>query len=498
MIRHIAFALVFCALVLPASPVKADTDTARRLMEQVHSRVRFFKLDNGLRVILYRRGVAPVFAGVVSVGVGGSDELQGHTGISHLLEHMAFKGTEQIGTRDYGREKGMLARMEEIAAASNGGTTLSAEQKSEWEKLETELQKLWINNDFFQQYEARGASGMNATTSADSTNYFNNFPRDAFEFWCRMESNRIKNPVMRQFYRERDVVMEERRSRFEDSPEGKLYEQLLGTAFTLHPYRNPVIGYEADLRPVMASQVAAFHRRFYVPGNMVVTLVGDIDPDRDIETVRRYFGDIPVGPMPERLTYVEPPQLGEKRVTLQMKASPSMYVAYHKPAYPDVDDPKLSVLLEILAGSTTSPLYEELVKKQQLAASVSFEEAPGSRHPSLMVFSMTAKAPHTGDDLLRVFDSVLRKFLAKPVDPEALDRAKRSMAVDFIRGLDSDLGLARDLASSELLFGGWRATLEWFDQLMAVTASDISHVAQRYLREENRTVAQIVQEQEVK
>ena len=155
----------------------ADTDTARRLMTEMLSRVHFYRLENGLRVILYRRGIAPVFSGVVSVKVGGSDELQGHTGISHLLEHMAFKGTETIGTKDYDREKKLLSELEEIAQASDGATTFTPEQKKRWSEIDSQLQTLWIKNDFFGQYESRGASQMNATTSADSTDYFNSFPR---------------------------------------------------------------------------------------------------------------------------------------------------------------------------------------------------------------------------------------------------------------------------------------------------------------------------------
>ncbi len=490
-----ALALTIHCICMPA-PVAAEPDTAKRLMNEVFSRVKFYRLDNGLRVILYPRGVAPVFSGLVDVRVGGSDELQGHTGISHLLEHMAFKGTQTIGTTNFEKEKPLLDRMEEIARASDGGTALNTDQKKEWDELEAKLQALLINNDFFQKYEAHGATQMNASTSADSTNYFNSFPRAAFELWCKMEADRLKNPVMRQFYKERDVVMEERRTRFEDSPDGRLYEQLLGVAYAFHPYRNPVIGYEEDIRKVTATQVAEFHRRFYVPENIVLAVVGDVDPEKDIEIIKKYFGDIPARPGPARLQYIEPPQRGERRLTLEMKASPVMFIAYHKPAYPDADDPRISILLEVLAGSSTSPLYEELVKRQQVAASVSFEEAPGIAHPSLIFFSLNAKRPHTGDDLLRAFDTVLKNFVSRPIDEQAVIRAKRAMAVDFIRELRSDLGLAKDLASSELIFGDWRATLRWFDQLMAVTPEEIKQVALKYLRPENRTIGQIVQREE--
>jgi predicted Zn-dependent peptidase len=490
---------LFCVVFLVATGnlhrAYADTDTARRLMTEMLSRVHFYRLENGLRVILYRRGIAPVFSGVVSVKVGGSDELQGHTGISHLLEHMAFKGTETIGTKDYGREKKLLSELEQIAHASEGATSFTAEQKQRWQELDRELQALWINNDFFGQYEARGASQMNATTSADSTDYFNSFPRAAFEFWCQMESDRIKSPVMRQFYQERDVVMEERRSRFDDSPEGKLYEQLLSVSYSFHPYRNPVIGYETDLKKVTADQVAAFHQRHYVPENIVITLVGDIVPERDIEIVRRYFGSIKKGTPPPRLAYQEPAQVGERRVALELAAAPTVLIGYHKPAYPHPDDPRIALMAEILAGGAISPLYETLVKKQRIAASVGVEEAPGTLHPSLLVFSLTPKSPHSGDDLLKAFDRVIAQFIQKPIDQESLDRAKRASAVSFIKQMRSNLGLAKDLANSELLFGDWKATLQWFEELMAVRSEDVSKVAREYLKNSNRTVAQIIQKE---
>ena len=473
----------------------ADTDTARRLMTEMLSRVHFYRLENGLRVILYRRGIAPVFSGVVSVKVGGSDELQGHTGISHLLEHMAFKGTETIGTKDFDREKKLLSELEEIAQASDGATTFTPEQKKRWSEIDSQLQTLWIKNDFFGQYESRGASQMNATTSADSTDYFNSFPRAAFEFWCRMEADRIKSPVMRQFYQERDVVMEERRTRFDDSPEGRLYEQLLGASFSFHPYRNPVIGYETDLRTVTAQQVARFHQRNYVPENIVVTLVGDVDPERDIEIVRRYFGQIKKASAPARLAYKEPVQQGERRVTLELAAAPTVLVGYHKPAYPHPDDPRISLMAEILAGGSIAPLYETLVKKQRIAASLGVEEAPGTLHPSLLVFSLTPKSPHTGDDVLKAFDRVLDQFSQRAIDSESIERAKRSLAVSFIKEMRSNLGLAKDLANSELLFGDWKATLQWFEELMAVGPEDISRVAREYLKKSNRTVAQITQKE---
>lgn len=489
-------ALFLSLLVCAPVQAVADTTTSRSTLNEVLERVRFYTLDNGLRVLLYRRGVAPVFAGAVIVRVGGSDENIGHTGISHMLEHMAFKGTQTIGTLDYDRERDLLEELETIALRTDGATKLEGADAERWKAIHAELASVWQNEAFTREYQQRGASEMNATTDAEMTKYFVNLPRSEFEFWCRMESQRILQPVMRQFYQERDVVMEERRMRYDNSPEGKLYEQLLGLSFLRHPYRNPVIGYDFDINRLTATMVEDFHKRYYAPSNMVVALVGDVDPEKDIEVIRRYFGEIPGGPQPARPTYVEAAQRGERQFVLNTNASPQLIVSYRKPQYPDPEDPKISVMLKLLAGSSISPLYEELVKRKQLAASVSYEEAPGIAYPNLVLFQMAVKQPHSTDDVLRAFDQVIERFKKSGVSEESLAIAKRQLAVGFLGGLKSNLGLALDMASAELIFNDWRTILRWYDQVMAVTTADVQSAARTYLVPESRVVARIEREEE--
>jgi predicted Zn-dependent peptidase len=301
---------------------------------------------------------------------------------------------------------------------------------------------------------------------------------------------------MRQFYQERDVVMEERRMRYEDDPEGKLYESLLQTAYKLHPYRNPVIGYDRDIRKLTASAVADFHAKYYVPGNIVISAVGDVDPDRDIEMIKKYFGRLPAAPVPPHNAVVEPDQNGERKLWLGMKTSPQMAIAYHKPQYPDPDDARLSVAFQMLAESDISPLYTELVKKSQVAASVSYEEAPGIAYPNLALFSIVPKAPHTNEEALKLFDKVVERFAAGPVSEERLDMAKRSIAMDYLGHMRSNVSLALDFASSELLQGGWRALIDWFDEAMKVSTADVQRVTRKYLVKKDRTVAYLETKQD--
>ncbi len=490
--RVIFFLLSFCFTVGGFSAVvRADVSETRATLSRLADNVHTATLSNGLRVVLYRRGVAPVFAGAVGVRVGGSDEKPGYTGIAHMLEHMAFKGTSEIGTRDFSREKKLLAELEELVRFQLPDGSLPAKEKKRWDEIHADLEKLWVAEEFTRRYEERGAVGMNATTDSELTRYFTEMPRAAFEFWCQMESARILDPVMRQFYRERDVVMEERRMRSEDSPEGKLYEHLLGMTFLHHPYQNPVIGFARDIAGLTATQVRDFHRRYYVPANIAVSLVGDVDPARDIPILERYFGRIPRGPLPERPQAVEPPQEGAREFVLENKASPQMFIAYRKMQYPHPDDAPVSILLEMLAGSSISPLYKELVKKRQIAAAIGYDEAPGNAYPNLAIFSLTTKAPHTNAQLLGAFDEVLEQFRARPVDPSALEIAKRAVAVEYLEHLRSNLSLAIDFASSTLLYDNWRALIDWYDQAMRVTPADIERVAATYLVPRNRVVARL-------
>ncbi|MCO6432269.1 MAG: insulinase family protein [Deltaproteobacteria bacterium] len=475
----------------PAPTIADDKAGSESALRQLRENVRTFTLSNGLRVIMHRRGIAPVFAGLIAVRVGGVDETPGETGISHMLEHMAFKGTPQIGTKNYSKEAPLLDELESLAQKESNGIKLSEEEKERLSAIYDELKKVWIVGDYSVQYERRGASGMNATTSKEITNYFVNLPRSAFEFWCWAESERLLNPVMRQFYQERDVVMEERRMRSEDDPEGKLYEMMLGVAYLKHPYRNPVIGYPEDLQRLTATMTEKFHRKYYVPANMVISLVGDVIPERDLPFVERYFGRIPVGPVPPRPSIVEGDLHGERRINLEREASPVITIAYPKPNYPHPDDAPISMMGEILVGSRVSPVYTELVKKRKVASQVDYSEGPGVSYPNLMFFSITPNRPHSNEEVLNEFDKVIEKFRRRVVSDQELAIAKRSIAMDYLGHLQSNMSLARDFASSELLYSKWDASLDWYDEAMKVTVKDVERVADQYLRPNHRVIGTI-------
>jgi predicted Zn-dependent peptidase len=458
---------------------------------ELESKVHLHTLPNGLRVIFYERGLAPVFSGAVVVRVGGVDEADGESGISHLFEHMAFKGTRTIGTRDFERERRLLAELETIAAESSAGNALSDQQRERWQTIQKQLQEVWITDDFSRKFDEQGVVGLNATTDKEMTKYFSSLPRSAFEFWCRMESDRLRSPILRQFYQERDVVLEERRMRYDDDPGGKLYETLLSLAYTRHPYRNPVIGYESDIRGLTATNLEAFRHRYYVPSNIVIALVGRVNPAEDIKVIEQFFGDLPAAPAPARWSKGEVGSQGEKRFVVRANAAPQVIVAYHKPNYPHVDDPPISVMHEILAGGKVSPLYLELVQRRQVAADISIAEAPGVASPNLFLFASSLKNPHTTEDFVEVFDSVITKFLSTGPTQEQLEIAKRSIQMSFLQQLNSSQSIALDLASSELLFGSWKAQLDWIEKAMKVTVDDVRRVAEQYLQNDFRLIGAV-------
>jgi predicted Zn-dependent peptidase len=477
-------ALVAGGVVAGTAAFAAD-DQSTQALERLRSKVKTYTLENGIRVSFYRREMGtPVFSGIVAVRVGGVDEPQGRTGISHLFEHMAFKGTDRIGTEDFEAEKILLKEQAELRKSPDPDEKRLVD-------TEKKLAELWETEAFVELMEQRGAVDINATTDKEFTKYFESMPRNAFKFWAWIESERIRKPVFRQFYKERDVVLEERRMRYDDSPQGKLYEQLLKTAFTVHPYRHPVIGYREDLESLQPEQLAELHTKYYVGQNIAISLVGDVNPEEDIKVIRKYFEKIPSGNIPVRSDIVEPEQQEEKTVRLHLNKEPILFVSYHKPVYPHKDDAPISLMGEILTGSNSSLLYESLVKKQKIAAGVSYSEGPGYASPNLFLFSLVPLQPNSAEAVLKAFDREIEKFLQHGPFERQLEIAKKAIAMEYLVDLESNMSLARNFATAHLLYDDWSAILNWYTEMTRVTVEDVRSVARKYLRRTNRTIGMV-------
>jgi predicted Zn-dependent peptidase len=272
-------------------------------------------LPNGLTLIVCERPEAPVFSFYTLVDAGSADDPQGASGLAHMFEHIAFKGTDQIGTTDYPAERVALAKLEIAYAAYDAEYRKRVGQdpaklaalKKVYEGAQAAAQKYVVPNQFAELAEQNGAVGLNASTEEDSTQYFWSMPSNRLELWAYMESGRIGHPVPREFYKERDVVQEERRMRTDSNPIGAMVEQFLATAYVAHPYRVPTVGWESEISQVTATEAAAFHAKYYVPSNIVVAVVGDVKAAEVMPMLTKYFGPIPTGPKPEPMTTVEPP-----------------------------------------------------------------------------------------------------------------------------------------------------------------------------------------------
>jgi len=459
-------------------------------LEAISSKVERRRLANGIRVIFYQRGDAPVFSSSIAIRAGGVDEYPGITGISHLLEHMAFKGSENVGAIDYRKEKSLMDEQDVLVGRLRKGI-IGEEEITRLNAIEAELSSLSVEGFFGQEMQKRGAVGVNATTDKESTQYFQSLPSGAFEFWAYMDSERLFYPVMRQFYKELDVVLEERRMRYDDSPRGKLYEDMLAKSFTVHPYGLPVIGFVPDLNSLTATQTLEFHRNYYVPENIVVSVVGNVEPKLFWKVVDKYFGRLKTRARPARNPAPEPEQVEERKVEIEWQSQPLLYVAYKKPQWPDLDDVKIGMMLQTFAGGNQSPMYDELVRKRQIASNVTYTEAPGSAYPNLAFFIIEPRAPHTNEEALRAFDEVLEKFKVDGFSEELLLNSKRSMSVSMLSRLRSNSSLANEFAEAELLYDNWNEVINWYALAMKVTKEEVLDVAQRYFVTQRRTVGMV-------
>src|SRR5271166_6783276 len=333
----------FTALAALLLLVVMTLPLAAQDLASFEKRVTMKTLPNGLTVLILRRPEAPVFSFFTLVDAGSAQDPLSQTGLAHMMEHMAFKGTPDIGTTNYAEEKIALAKVERTYAAYEAERIKRvgrdpqklAQLQKEWQDAIAAADKFVIKNQFGEIVESHGGVGMNAFTTYDETGYMYSMPSNMIELWAAIESDRFANPVMREFYKERNVVTEERRMRTDSSPTGRLLEQFLGTAFDANPYHRPTIGYSSDLQSFSATDALTFFHQYYVPSNMVIALVGDLDPDQVFPIVERYFGQLPTAPKPTEVTSVEPPQNSVREVKMQDMAQPIYVEGYHRPSYLD-------------------------------------------------------------------------------------------------------------------------------------------------------------------
>ncbi len=467
-------------------------------LKDFEKKVTEFTLANGMHFIVLERHDAPVVSFNSYVNAGSVNDPSGETGIAHMFEHMAFKGTETIGTKNYPKEKQAMEAVERVydrldqerfkadQADPKKLDALRKELKDAIEKANSFVDP----NEYDRIVEGNGGVGLNAGTGEDSTNYFYSFPANRLELWFLLESQRFLNPVFREFYKERDVVREERRLRVESNPQGKLVEMLLATAFAAHPYRTMPGGWASDIDSFRLSEAVRFYRKYYVPGNITVGIAGDVDPALAKRLAQKYFGLIPPGPMPPPVRTTEPKQEGEKRVKVESPTQPLMAIAYKRPDEKDKDDATLDVLSEILTGGRTGLLYKNLVRDKKISLGVYSEASfPGGKYPGLFLFFLVPTTGHTVEENEAACYEVIEGLQKEKIDQSALDRVKAKLRAQLIRKLDSNTGMASELTSFHVAYGDWRKLFTGLDDIEKVTLDDVQRAARTYLIAESRTVA---------
>jgi predicted Zn-dependent peptidase len=490
--RFLALALL--AMAMAAAGAKAQD------LKSFEQRITTKVLPNGLTLIVCERPEAPVFSYSTFVDAGDVNDPSGESGLAHMFEHLAFKGTSEIGTTDYAAEKVALAKVEaandayeaEYLKAVGRDEKKLTDLKKAFMEAQAEAHKYVIPNQFTDVAERNGAEGLNAQTGLDETMFFWSMPENRLELWAWLESSRLADTVPREFYKERDVVIEERRMRTDSNPDGRLFEQFLATAYVAHNYGRSNIGWPSEVGQIDATEAIEFHKKYYVGANIVVAVVGDVKAAEALPMLERYFSRIPAGPKPEEMTTVEPKQFAEKTVAIREATQPIYLEGYHRPDYHDPDDAVYDAISDVLSNGRVSRLYRSLVRDQQIAAEAAgVSPYPGAKYPGLFVYYAVPLPGHTPAEMRDAIHKEIDKLKAAEVTDDELAMYKTRTRADLLRGLANNQGLANDLAEYQTRYGDWRQLFLQLDRVDKVTKADIRRVANKVFVDSNRTGAWI-------
>jgi predicted Zn-dependent peptidase len=489
MLKHILW-----ILLLPLA-VRAQS------LKEFEKKITEFTLPNGLHFIVCERHEAPVVSFHTYVNAGSVDDPLGKAGLAHMFEHMAFKGTSTIGTINWAQEKKAIDEVEaiydRIEAEENKGPRADPEKikamQAEVRSAQDRANAMVIPNVYPGMIETNGGAGLNAQTGLDATEYYYSLPSNRSELWFILESQRFLDPVFREFYKERDVVMEEYRMRVESSPQGKLLQAFLATAFAAHPYRVMGAGWPSDIRHLRSEDASKFFKTYYVPSNITIGIVGDISPVDAKRMADKYFGAMAKRPMPPLIHTIEPPQAGPKRAQVESPSQPLLILGYKRPDQYDRDDPVFDVISGLLSDGRTSLLYRDMVRDKQLALNVQTQGSfPDSRYANLfLVFAVPNRGRTVAENEKEIGD-MLEQFKSAEPDATSLARVKAKTRANLIRSLDSNSRLAALLPAYYAAYGDWRKLFTSTDDIDKVTAQDVQRVAKRYLVNASVTAAETV------
>ena len=491
--KHHALKAAFAILVLTALAAAQDVASFEK-------RITVKKLPNGLTILICERPEAPVFSFFTMVDAGSAQDPMGKTGLAHMFEHMAFKGTDKIGTTNYAAEKPALEKVETAYAAyiaerdkSVGRNEAKLKQlEKAWKDAIAAADKYVVPNQFGKIIERSGGQDLNAFTNYDETAYHYSLPANRLELWAYLESERFLHPVLREFYKERNVVIEERRLRTDSSPFGRLEEQFFAEAFEAHPYHRPTVGWMSDLNSFSATDAKKFFSEYYGPANMVVAVAGDVKASEVLPLVEKYFGRLPASSKPDETTTTEPPQNSERKVVLREKSQPIYMEGYHRPGYMSKDDAVYDAITDLMSEGRTSRLYRALVRDKKIAAySAGFSGQPGIKYPHLFAFFAVPLPGHTTQETADAIHVEIERLKKENISDDELKMIKTRTKANLIRGLGDNQGLADQLAFYQTRYGDWRELFRSVDRIDKVTKADIRRIANETFTDNNRTVGVI-------
>jgi predicted Zn-dependent peptidase len=490
----------FFVLALMATAFAGASALRAQDLKSFEQKITAKVLPNGLTLVICERPEAPVFSFSTFIDAGDVNDPSGQSGLAHMFEHLAFKGTSEIGTKDYAAEKLALAKVEaansayeaEYLKAVGRDEKKLVELKKAFLDAQAEAHKYVIPNQFTDVAERNGATGLNAGTGMDETIYFWSMPENHLELWAWLESGRLADAVPREFYKERDVVIEERRMRTDSSPIGRLVEQFLATAYTAHNYGRSGIGWPSEVSQINATEAMDFHKKYYVGANVVVAVVGDVKAAEALPMLEKYFSRIPAGPKPEEMTTIEPKQFAEKTVAIREATQPFYIEGYHRPDYRNPDAAVYDAISDILSNGRVSRLYRSLVRDQKIAAAAEgFSPFPGDKYPGLFAFYAVPLPGHSPTEMRDAIHKEINKLKTTDVSDEELAMFKTRTRADLLRGLANNQGLANSLAQYQTRYGDWRELFLQLDKVDKVTKADIRRVANEVFVASNRTSASI-------
>lgn len=503
------FAVIFTLITVVVGPAAASGS-----ISEIQIPVQEFYLDNGMQFLIVERHATPQVACRLAIRAGSVLEAAGKTGIAHLLEHMMFKGTKNFGTLDYQKDEKLQDRIEAAYQSilqerqkRNPDQKRIERELAEMDRLREEVKKIFVPQAFSAPLAKNGAVNINAFTSKDQTQYLLSIPADMIEQWFAMVSEQLFEPSWREFYVEKEVVQREWAFRYVNNPTGAAWLDLDATAYQAHPYRNPVIGWKADMENFSTRDAIAFHNTYYNPTNAVAVLVGDITLEQAKRLAKIYFERYPAGSRSPETVTAEPPQQGPRKSIRFLKGarSPLLCIGFHGAPMGSDDFYALDALTMVLSEGLSARMDQNIVNKG-LAVSA-WASNPDNRYGGMVVLGGSPNEPdglktlseeekrqaylNACEALEALLLAEVEKIKAEPVDQRELQRIKKLNERDFLDRLRDNEDLAGTLASVEVETG-WRYLNTYLDKISKVTPEDIQRVARRYIYSDNQTSVYII------